>query len=632
MSDKIDLYLLDNLNNITEENNIIKPMMFSELLDIISKNFKNLPEYYNIFYLSENNNEIIINNDDEYKLSKDILFIREIKIENMEKSMFGKNYDKLSQSKQEILDEKYNCLMCNENIKKEKPLFCYKCQKIFHKKCLEIWAKKRTSQNQELECPYCKNELSLEEWRYILNYEEGRIYEAEKMDKINKNKIKNNLYYNINKIKDKKLNELAKEKNEIIERYYNDIKNISLKINEINSIINNNKLDIEILSIDNKSNEIVQNLEIIRKYIKNNYSINKIKEEQDNQKEKIRLNEEKIKNEEKFQYKNKINLVYFTEKEGVENIFGDNFVKNNKNNIDLIINENKTSLSNTYLLKKGENYITLIIKNKLTDLSYMFCNSFTLSNMEELKYLNTENVINFSYIFSNYKDSIIEKKTNSFHSFSDINCLSTWNVSKGFNFDSIFRGCRKLSNIKALEKWNVSNGINFSNMFCSCYSLSDLSPLKNWNVSKGKDFYYMFYCCYSLTDISPLKNWDVSNSVQLYGLFLNCNKLSDIKALENWNVSKCEDFSEMFYECNELSDIKALENWNVSKCKNFSKMFYSCDKLSNIEPLENWKIVKNAKFLGMLYGCNKISNLNSIKKWNISEKIEKEMLKCDDLF
>ena len=111
---------------------------------------------------------------------------------------------------------------------------------------------------------------------------------------------------------------------------------------------------------------------------------NIIKKEQDNHKEKIRLNEKDIKIEEKFQYKNKIGLVYFTEKEGVENIFGDYFVKNNKNNIDLIINGDKTSLSNTYFLKKGENYITLIIKNKLTDLSYMFCNCFTLSNIEEL--------------------------------------------------------------------------------------------------------------------------------------------------------------------------------------------------------------------------------------------------------
>jgi len=69
---------------------------------------------------------------------------------------------------------------------------------------LEIWAKKRKSQKQELECPYCKNELPLEEWRYKLDYEEGRINEAEKMEKIYQNKLNNNLYIILIKLKVKK--------------------------------------------------------------------------------------------------------------------------------------------------------------------------------------------------------------------------------------------------------------------------------------------------------------------------------------------------------------------------------------------------------------------------------------------
>ena len=42
----------------------------------------------------------------------------------------------------------------------------------------------------------------------------------------------------------------------------------------------------------------------------------------------------------KYKSKNKsdINLIYFTKKEGIYNIFGGEFVENNKNNIDLVIN------------------------------------------------------------------------------------------------------------------------------------------------------------------------------------------------------------------------------------------------------------------------------------------------------
>ena len=62
----------------------------------------------------------------------------------------------------------------------------------------------------------------------------------------------------------------------------------------------------------------------------------------------------------------------------------------------------------------------------------MFYDCISLKNIEELKYLNTKNINNFSYMFS-------------------------W--------------CRSLSDIKALHNWNVSNGNNFSGMFEWCSSL-----------------------------------------------------------------------------------------------------------------------------------------------------------------
>ena len=79
---------------------------------------------------------------DKYKMIKDIIFIKEINNDDLEKSIFSINYDKLSESKQDILDEKYNCNICSIIIKNEKPYFCDKCQKIFHEKCLKDWDNK----------------------------------------------------------------------------------------------------------------------------------------------------------------------------------------------------------------------------------------------------------------------------------------------------------------------------------------------------------------------------------------------------------------------------------------------------------------------------------------------------------
>ena len=147
----------------------------------------------------------------------------------------------------------------------------------------------------------------------------------------------------------------------------------------------------------------------------------------------------------KYKYKNEINLIYKADKEGTENIFGDKFVKNNKSNIDLIINGNKNNLVKDYNLKKGENNVKIILKNKIINLEYMFNDCKLLKNIKELEYLDTKDINSFSYMFY---------------------------------------GCSSLSDIKGLEKWNVLNSNNFSYMFYGCSSLSDINALHNLNVSK----------------------------------------------------------------------------------------------------------------------------------------------------
>jgi len=227
------------------------------------------------------------------------------------------------------------------------------------------------------------------------------------------------------------------------------------------------------------------------------------------------------------EYNNKIeiNIIYETNKEGDEKIFGNEFVENNRNNIELIINGNRNNLINRYKLRKGENKIKIIIKNKITNLENMFYYCKSLKNIEELKYLDTKEIKNFK-------------------------CM--------------FRGCSSLSDIKGLKNWNVSNGNNFRGMFYECSSLSDLKGLENWNVSNGNYFSDMFRECSSLSDLKGLENWNVSNGNNFRGMFYGCSSLSDIKGLKNWNVSNGNNFKDMLYGCSSLSDIKVLKNWNLS--------------------------------------------------------------------
>ena len=192
---KMDVILLDKLNNIKEEIQILKYKSFKLLINQIKRKFKNISQYFEIFILNNNENEIKISNERDYKLVEDKLFVRETDQDILEQSMFEINYEKSSEENRDMLDDNYTCKICCMIIKDEKPYFCYNCQKIFHQQCLKDWDKQAKSQNIFLYCPHCRNALPIEKWRKKLDYEDNRKQIANLMNIIN-NKRENN-YINI---------------------------------------------------------------------------------------------------------------------------------------------------------------------------------------------------------------------------------------------------------------------------------------------------------------------------------------------------------------------------------------------------------------------------------------------------
>ena len=564
MSGRIDIFLLDKTNNLIEETNILKPKSYDILNTTLKNNLKNLPEFFTLFYPSSNNKEIEIHNDEEYQLLKDTLFIRQIEKIDLGKSIFDIAYDKLDESKRDILDEKYNCLICSKNIKHENPLFCYICQKIFHFKCLEDWSKKKQINKETLKCPYCNNDQPFEQWKKKLDYEENRKNDAEIINQLKRdNIIKNEIF--------EKFREYKITTNKIFTAIMN-------KFNEYNVLINNNvdnsivncikdlsddNIDIQ---IDNISQIISNQFKMLDSYIENKGNINnniKLNEIKDNNLNKKKSNsnekepylksmskdnsdnfnlinadsDENLNNSDNNlininnniinnvqNYKNEIELIYDSKYGGFATIFGVEFVNHNKNNIKLRINDSKKEMSlvNQFLLRKGENKVTLLIKNNLTDLSFMFHSCNTLKNINELKMLNTSNVTDFSYLFFGCS------------SLTNINSIRYWDVSKGKNFSFLFTGCNSLLNISPLSTWNVRCGVNFSYMFCRCLNLIDINPLKNWNVKNGNDFSYMFSGCFLLSDLKPIANWYILNGTSFDGIFSQCKSLKDLNDLKEW--------------------------------------------------------------------------------------------------
>ena len=70
---QLNIFILDNIDNLKEEITINKPKRYQELLKFLN----NKNKLYEIF-IYYNSNKIIINNEDKYKMIKDIIFIKEI--------------------------------------------------------------------------------------------------------------------------------------------------------------------------------------------------------------------------------------------------------------------------------------------------------------------------------------------------------------------------------------------------------------------------------------------------------------------------------------------------------------------------------------------------------------------------
>ena len=247
--------------------------------------------------------------------------------------------------------------------------------------------------------------------------------------------------------------------------------------------------------------------------------------------------EEPIYNEIKNNFGNKSNsfkLIYFIdEKESSEiGIFGEVFVKNNKDKCHLIINEKEYELRARYKFKtKGEQTITLVIDQEITNFSNMFY--FGVS------------------VFSYHRNNLIDASS--------------------------------------LENLDTSKCEDFSNMFWRCKKIKDFDFLLKWDVANCKTFNAMFRCC-EFSGVNFLSNWNLKNAVDLKYLFEGCRNLKDLEGIQNWNVENVENFKGMFNWCSNISDFNALQNWNMNKAKDLSSMFSNSTNLDNIDCFYKWNL------------------------------------------
>ncbi len=176
-----------------------------------------------------------------------------------------------------------------------------------------------------------------------------------------------------------------------------------------------------------------------------------------------------------------------------------------------------------------------------TSLKDFFKNCKALETISGLKYLNTANVTDMSYMF--YK-------------------------------------CQKLSSLD-LTNFNTKNVTNMSYMFSGCSALTSLD-LTNFNTSKVESMHDMFEDCSALESLN-LTNFNTENVTDMYGMFYQCEKLSSLD-LSKFNTEKVTEMSHMFEGCSALTTIYARDKFIIDKYNNGYKMFNGCKLLKGALP------------------------------------------------
>lgn len=201
---------------------------------------------------------------------------------------------------------------------------------------------------------------------------------------------------------------------------------------------------------------------------------------------------------------------------------------------------------------------------RLKDCSWWFSGFKGLTTITHLEYLNTSQVTNMQYMFSNCES--LEALD-----------LSTFNTENVTNMSNMFYYCKSLKSLN-LSSFNTSKVNYMGSMFSDCESLTALN-LSSFNTENISDYEYMFFCCKSLTalDLSSFNSKEILNTSCM---FTSCIALKTID-LSSFDTSKTNDMSLMFSGCSALETIYASSSFTTDNVTKDSYMFLTCTKLKN---------------------------------------------------
>ena len=337
--------------------------------------------------------------------------------------------------------------------------------------------------------------------------------------------------------------------------------------------------------------------------------IEEFKNSSQNNKIEMKVNENEIKDIDELVIQYKI--------ENIENlkrirILGYNFVKNNKDKCQIILNGNQIELCDHLNFDQINNNNRFEIKLKgmkeIINASYMFAGNHQditpLASLSDISRWNTEKITNISYMFY-FCESL-----------SSLPDISNWNTKNVTDISGIFFGCSSLTSLPDISKWNTENVKDMSDIFHHCKLLTSLPDISKWNTENVTYMNWMFGFCSSLSSLPEISTWNTQNVINMENMFRNSSLLQYLPDISKWNIENTKILVELFRECSSLASLPDLSKWNTKNVTNIKYMFKDCSSLTSLPDLSKWNTENVNCMMNLFHGCKSLSSLPDISKWN----------------
>ena len=254
--------------------------------------------------------------------------------------------------------------------------------------------------------------------------------------------------------------------------------------------------------------------------------------------------------------------------------------------------------------------------SQVTDMSYMFTNCTGLQTLDVSNF-DTSQVTNMSMMFyncrglqtldvSNFETSQVTDMSSMFDACSGLQTLdvSNFDTSQVTNMRGMFFLCTGLQTLD-VSNFDTSQVTDMNNMFAGCKALQTLD-LSNFNTNQVTDMAGMFSSCDKIQTVN-VSNFDTSQVTNMRGMFSHCWELQALDVTK-FDTSKVTDMSDMFYGCKELQTLDVTK-FDTSQVTNMSSMFYGCSGLQTLD-VSNFDTSQVINMSSMFADCRGLQTLD----------------------